>query len=159
MTQSHDDRIADRSPDLCFAYGCPLLGSMSANTMGTTDWLCFVHFGCEISQYQRITAELRSLDWLSQAITDIRTRHHSPAEWAARYQRIEHDLVLNQREDLRFNGAMHSRMDTELWLRRLETELGALIQALVPAAPLQAAIPAEGKSHGSFNRVGFEVPA
>jgi hypothetical protein len=159
MSHSHDDRVAERPHHLCAAYGCPLLGSMATSTSGASEWWCFAHFGKDAGQLQRITSEVRQLEWLSQAITDIRSRHENRADWPAKYQRIDHDLMLQQRGDLRFSGSMNSRMDTELWLVKLEVTLDGMIRALVPATPLQASISAKGKSVGGFQRIGFEVPA
>lgn len=154
MTQTHDDRVAERPHHLCAAYGCPLLGSMSESTQGTNgEWWCFAHFKKDVGQYQGITAELRRLDWLTKAITDVRTRERNP-DYGAAFQRLEHDFMLAQRKDL-----LWTQPETdEQWMVRLERELGKLLSGHAAPAPVQhPLIPAQDT--GSFNRVAITMPA
>lgn len=159
MTHSHQDRIADRPSYLCAAYGCPMLGAMATSTSGTAEWWCFAHFGKDAGQLQRITVELNHLDWLTKAIVDTRMRHLHKADWPAQFQRIEHDLHLQRRDDLRFDGNTAMRSDTERWLERLEAELDARIRELVPAVPFQESIPTQGAPAPGLGRMTFEAPA
>lgn len=156
---THPDRTAERPPHLCAAYGCPLLGTMNASTTGGVDWFCFAHFGQDFGQRDRLTRELRQLDWLSSAVVDIRRRHLNRADWPAQYQRICHDLQVNGRDDLQFAGSVHQRSDTEAWVVRLEAELLAQVRALVIPDQAQASIPNEFNPNANFTKVAFEVPA
>lgn len=52
----------------CAAFGCPLIGTISA--VGGGDWWCRFHYGAKASDLQRITAQIRLL---------MRT-HHEPVE-------------------------------------------------------------------------------
>jgi hypothetical protein len=121
------------NPTMCTAYGCPLLGAMSASTHGG-NWLCFAHFGKDVGQFQRITAELHRLKWLLQAISDIRTRDQHQAYDSA-FQRICHDFTLAQRKDLLWT----SPETVEEWLIRLERELLAMLAE--PPAQKQDGLP------------------
>lgn len=152
MTHTSDDRIAERPGHLCAAYGCPLLGSMSASIQGASEWWCFTHFGKDVGAYQRITAELRRLDWLANAITDVRNRDVNP-NYPAAFQRIEHDLVLAQRSDLLWTSP-----ETDMqWMVRLERELEQLLRGDARPAPAQQ--PLIAQDTGSFTRVTIEMPA
>lgn len=153
MTHTHDDRVAERPHHLCFAYGCPLLGTSSVSTQGTSEWWCFAHFGKDVGQYQGITAELRRLDWLTRAITDVRTRERNP-DYNAAFQRLEHDFMLAQRKDLLWT----SPETDEQWMVRLERELEQLLRGSSSApAPVQR--PLIAQDTGSFNRVAITMPA
>jgi len=131
MSHTKADRIAERPTHLCAAYGCKLLGTMSASTAGG-EWWCFAHFGKDIGRAQGITAEIRRLDWLSNAINDVRNRDNH-ADYAAAFERISHDLVLAQRSDLRWTEGE----DEAQWLARLETELAQLLAASFKPPPRQ----------------------
>jgi hypothetical protein len=97
-------------------------------------WLCFAHFGKDVGQFQRITAQLHRLKWLLKAISDIRTREQH-ADYAAAFQRIEHDFALAQRKDLLWTAPE----TVEQWLVRLEQELAAMLAE--PPPPTQEALP------------------
>lgn len=152
MSQSHDDRVAERPHHLCAAYGCPLLGSMSANTTGTSEWWCFAHFGKDVGQYQGITAELRRLDWLAKAITNVRIRERNP-DYGSAFQRLEHDFKLAQRSDLLWTAPETD----EQWMVRLERELEQLLRGDARPAPKQQ--PLIAQDTGSFTRVAIAMPA
>lgn len=151
MSHSHDERIAQRPHHLCAAYGCPLHGTSSTHTTGTAEWWCFAHFRADVGSYQRITAELRRLDWLANAITDVRDRDVNP-NYGAAFQRIEHDLALAQRKDLLWTSP---ETDAQ-WMVRLERELEQLLRGDARPAPVQK--PLITQDTGSFTRVGFDVP-
>jgi hypothetical protein len=122
MSHKHEDRVAERPSYLCAAYGCPLLGTRSTSTQGG-DFMCHVHFGLVPGQLQPATVEIHRLEWLAHAIVGLRARRHNP-EWRKTYQRIDHDLVLAQREDLRFKESETA----DAWMVRLETELAKLVK-------------------------------
>jgi hypothetical protein len=154
MTQTHDDRVADRPNHLCAAYGCPLHGAMSQSTQGTSEWYCFAHFGKDFGSLQRITAEQRRLDWLANAIRDVRDRDVNP-NYGAAFQRIEHDLKLAQRKDLLWT-APESDMQ---WMVRLEREMEQLLNTSGAPAPKQKPLIDVPAQTGTFARVGFALPA
>ncbi|MES2346272.1 MAG: hypothetical protein V4641_01755 [Pseudomonadota bacterium] len=124
-------------PGMCTAYGCPLLGTLSASTAGG-DWWCFAHHGKDVGRFQRITADLHRLKWLIQAISDVRTREQH-VDYPAAFQRIEHDFILAQRKDLLWT----TPESVEEWLIRLERELTTMLAEPPPqkqdALPLQTA--------------------
>lgn len=132
MTRTHADRVAKRDPCMCSAYGCPLLGTMSGSTGGGS-WWCFAHFGKDVGRFQRITSELHRVKWLLKAISDIRTRDQH-ADYAAAFQRIEHDFTLAQRKDLLWTAPE----TVEEWLARLDRELLAMLAE--PPEPVQEAL-------------------
>lgn len=153
MSHDHNDRVAERPNHLCAAYGCPLHGSMSTSTQGTTDWYCFAHFGKDPGRTQGITAELRRLDWLANAVRDVRDRDVNP-NYGSAFQRIEHDFKLAQRKDLLWTSP---ESDAQ-WMVRLERELEQLLSGPVNVpAPRQK--PLTTQDTGTFNRVGFDLPA
>lgn len=154
MSHSHDDRVAERPNHLCTAYGCPLLGSMSASTTGTSEWWCFAHFGKDVGQYQGITAELRRLEWLAKAITDVRTRERNP-NYGAAFQRLEHDFKLAQRKDLLWT----SPETDEQWMIRLERELGVMLSGRTAPASIQRPLIPATQDTGSFTRIAITMPA
>lgn len=119
------DRTADRQSYLCAAYGCPMLGTRSASTAGG-DFMCHVHFGLEGAQLQAATFEVNRLAWLANAIRDIRARSRNP-NWRETYARIDHDIALAQREDLRFKVGE----DALGWMLRLEAELAAMVKVAI----------------------------
>ena len=118
---THPNRTASR-PGMCTAYGCPLLGTLSTSTGGTSAWWCFAHFGKDPGQLQRITGELHRVKRLLNAISDIRTREQHQ-DYPAAFQRIEHDFTLAQRKDLLWT----TPETVEQWLVRLERELAAML--------------------------------
>lgn len=153
MSNTHEDRVAERPGHLCAAYGCPLLGTSSASTQGTSEWWCFAHFGANVGSYQAITSTLRTAEWLSSAVFDVRTMQPGSNESRAAMSRIRHDFELNGRRDLLIGD--HERRGQ--WLVRLETELRALIAAAVTPPPRQAPIIPTVDS-GTFGRVEFDLP-
>lgn len=163
MTHTHEDRIADRPQHLCAAYGCPLIGSMSSSTSGSTDWWCFAHFGVQGAQLQAITTELRSLEWLAQAAHDVRF-HDKPGTEASRraFQAIEHQLTLHQREDLLWirPSPTHQGEKRYRWLERLENALKVMLDTagVLDPSSYQATLPIGGGAPSTFQQVGFDMP-
>lgn len=165
MSHSHEDRVADRPPHMCSAYGCPLIGSMTSSTQGSTEWWCFAHFGASAGQFQAITSELRSLEWLSQAVHDVRF-HDKPGTEASRraFALIEHQLQLHKRPDLLWrrpsdDGTVPGEKRYR-WLERLEAALkGALNDAgVLDPSSFQAKLPIGGGAPSTFTQVGFDMP-
>lgn len=124
---AHDDRVADRSPDLCAAYGCPLLGSASSSTTGGSDWWCALHFGKDAGQIQSITSSMNRHRWLSDAITTVRVNARPKHNWTASMERVLHDLQAAGRDDLRWDG----RESAPAWVMRLELALMQLVASEV----------------------------
>jgi len=165
MTHTHEDRIADRPQHLCAAYGCPLIGSMSSSTSGSTDWWCFAHFGVNGPQLQAITSELHSLEWLAQAVHDVRF-HDKPGTEVSRraFAIIEHQLALHHRTDLLWtrpsaDGTVPGEKRYR-WLERLENALKAMLDAagVLNPSSYQATLPIGGGAPGTFDKVGFDMP-
>lgn len=113
--------MSDRDHTKCAAHGCPMLGVMTNNTAGSSDWWCAMHFGKNATQLQAITAELHRMDWLANIILDVR-KHYDTENWKTVYRAAQHDLAMHQRNDLKFDGTESVRH----WLERLER---ALIEA------------------------------
>ncbi|MEC5164049.1 hypothetical protein RCH08_005239 [Janthinobacterium sp. CG_S6] len=152
---THDDRTASRPAHLCAAYGCPMVGTTTSSTQGTNEWWCWLHFAKDAGRFQRITAELHRLDWLAKAATDIRLLLKRP-EWPAAFARIEHDLMLANRPDLRWTDGESERQ----WMERLERELSSIIGE-DSQAPRQQPLIATSQAkpdHGTFSRVSISPP-
>lgn len=153
MSHTHDDRVADRPGHLCAAYGCPLIGTSSSSTTGSTDWWCFAHFGADIGRAQTITSEINRLSWLAAAARDVRMHKPGTKDSKAAFALIEHELTQHQRTDLLWDRT-ESRIQ---WLSRLEGEVLRLLGEHIRPAPVQGEIAAQ--STGSFDRVSFDMPA
>lgn len=129
-----------KNPCYCAAHGCNQLGTMTSSTSGASEWWCFLHFGKEATRLQPITVEVNRREWLSQAITDIRTRYWS-AEWPSTFKFVQHELAMNQRNDLQYGD---QDGNVWAWVRRLEGELAAMIGSTFTNPPKQQRIEAEG---------------
>lgn len=132
MTHTHDDRVAERPSHLCAAYGCPMIGIMSASTRGD-GFMCRFHAGKNPGELDAITVEINRLSWLAAAARDVRI--HKPGTTASRaaFELIEHELHQHQRDDLRWN-----RQETGVeWMGRLEAELNRLVLENLPKPPMQ----------------------
>ncbi len=161
MTHTHEDRVADRPPHLCAAYGCPLIGSMCSSTSGSTDWWCFAHFGATPGRFQAITSELHRLRWLTMAVHDV--RFHAPGTEASRaaFQLIERELKAHGREELLWHrpDADHPLGEKRYrWLERLEAALKTELGDVLDPTSYQAALPIGGGEKSSFSKVGFDMP-
>ena len=123
MSHNHEDRVAERSPDLCAAYGYPLLGSATSATTGTNEWWCSLHFGKDAGLIQQITSAMNRHRWLSDAITTVRTNAKPKHDWTKQMERVMHDLQAAGRKDLHWNGSETAPQ----WVLRLEQALMQII--------------------------------
>lgn len=156
MTHSHEDRVAERLPHQCAAYGCPLVGTSSSSTQGSDEWWCFAHFGLDYGQVQAATSELHRVAWLTAAVRDVRdVRRVAPgtAESRAAFALIANELTLHGRKDLLHNPPESRRQ----WLGRLETALLSIVHEVVQPAK-QAPLGTDQKAH-TFGKVEFDMPA
>lgn len=158
MSHSHEDRVAQHDPRQCAAYGCPMPGSMSASTTGTSEWHCWLHFGASPGRWQRITADLNRVQWLAHAIVKLRRDHGGKREqWAETYRDATQAMRANQRGDL-----VRTKDETlPQWFARLDGALRACCGiADEPAgAPRQQTLMSELQASGTFAKVAFEAPA
>ena len=98
---THPDRTADRHPSLCHAYGCPMPGTISTSTAGSSKWLCWLHHGQDVGRWQRITADISRMAWLVTVVTTLRRDEGgAPAQWAETYAAADVAMRTNQRSDL-----------------------------------------------------------
>lgn len=163
MTHTHEDRVADRPPHLCAAYGCPLIGSMCSSTSGSSEWWCFAHFGAQAGQFQAITNEMHRLRWLAMAVHDVRF-HDKPGTEGSRaaFLTIERELKAHGREDLLWirPSMTHQGEKRYRWLERLEAALKTALDGagvLNPKA-YESSLPIGGGAPGTFDKVGFDMP-
>lgn len=106
----------------CKAWACPMLGTMSRSTSGTSEWFCFAHFAAEPDQWQAITAEMNRLRWLVDQTRTIRENALSnPLGWNAVEDAVNRELMLAQRKDLQRKNSESINQ----WLARLESVLRA----------------------------------
>lgn len=152
MSHDHNDRVAQRDPRYCAAYGCPLLGVVSTSTSGGGEWWCSLHFGKDVGQMQRLTVEMNRREWLSHTITDLR-QNYGTESWPMAFKTAQHELAMNQRTDLQ-----HKRNEESVWqwIGRLESELGNLCRderKPQRQAPISAVVPDAGPQ-----RVQLTVP-
>lgn len=98
MSHTHADRVPSR-PGMCTAWGCPMHGSISTSTAGSSKWLCWLHFGQDVGRWQRITSDLNRLAWLVNAIAALR-RDHGGVNWDEAYAAADRAMREHQRSDL-----------------------------------------------------------
>jgi hypothetical protein len=122
----NQDRTAVRPRHLCTAYSCPLLGVMSESTRGGDDWYCFCHFGKEAGAREEITTHLRGMDWLCQAVTNLRTLRGE--EYVKFRSRVLHDL--------RGNHVLLAEFDKR-GFAALEDAISAQLKELMQQRPIQ----------------------
>ncbi len=158
MTHTHEDRVAQQDPRQCCAYGCPMPGSMSASTTGTSEWQCWLHFGASPGKWQRISADLNRVSWLVTSITTMRRDYGGKREkWAETYRDAVQAIRANQRTDL-----LRAKDETlPLWFARLDSALRACcgIEDEPAGAPRQQTLMATLQDSGTFAKVAFPVPA
>lgn len=149
---SQNDRVAHRDSSKCAAYGCPMHGTMTSSTLGTSEWLCWLHFRAESAQWQRITAELHRLSWLVEAIAELRRTYTRirTAEWDAAYLGTLKTIRLYQRSDLEIG-----KDETVLkWLGRLDNALSEACREAEKDMPVrQQKAPAD-----TWQKVSFQQP-
>ncbi|WBS00237.1 hypothetical protein OU994_18115 [Pseudoduganella sp. SL102] len=150
MTHTHADRVAERDPCMCIAYGCPLLGVITASTSGANDWACFFHAGRSGAQLQHITMIVNRYRWLADSITIARGMVPGRADRRMILDKIRADLTQHKRPDLFWNGAETVRQ----WVNRLDKALGELVSPHMDGieAP-QASVPRD-----SWQGVGASLP-
>lgn len=138
----------ERQACYCAAHGCNQLGTMTSNTVGTSEWWCYLHFGQDAGRLQQTTAEINRRDWLSRIITDVRMRYWSD-HWPDTFKHAQHELAMNNRNDLKI-----AKDETVWqWVRRLEGELQAMVGATFVKPPKQERIQVEG-----FQRMQLVAP-
>jgi hypothetical protein len=122
---THPDRTATQDPRQCAAYGCPMQGSFSASTRGSTRWVCWLHHDQDVGRWQRITVDLKRLAWLVTAVTSLR-RDYGSAQWDASYAAAYEATRKHQRGDL-----WHIEGERPLaWFDRLDAALLAGCRAI-----------------------------
>lgn len=136
MSHTHEDRVADRPPELCAAYGCPLHGTMATSTTGGSEWWCYLHHGREGAQVQQITSSILRHRWLADALTTALEIHPARDRNEERMDWIVKTLAAAKREDLQWAGHPET---VRQWTNRLKPALEQLV-----LADLQA--PADRKS-------------
>ncbi|WDZ97960.1 hypothetical protein Herbaro_09320 [Herbaspirillum sp. WKF16] len=99
----------------CAAFGCPCAATASN---GGSTWLCTYHFGTEATSWQRITLELRRLEWLILVCRGIRVCYGTE-KWENASRKMDHDIRMHQRTDLLFSPEKDG--NPQAWLRRLES--------------------------------------
>jgi hypothetical protein len=124
------DRTADRPHHLCQAYSCPLLGVMSESTRGGDEWLCFAHFG-RTQWRDEITSHLHRMEWLTEAVVDLRTRRGDEHRKAV--ERIRHDLAGNRPLLAEFNKTGFVALEIEIEKQLLEAIQKKQVQQSLPA--------------------------
>lgn len=154
MSHTHADRVAERPSHLCAAYGCPLIGTSTGSTSGSSEWWCFAHHGADVGRYQAITSELNRLSWLAAAARDVRFHKPGTDDSKAAFALIEHELEQHKRPDLKWNR--FEKRDR--WLERLEAEIRTQLADVIQPAPKQAPLGVE-QPGSPFSRVAFDMPA
>lgn len=135
----------------CVAHGCPMTGVQSTSTTGSSDWLCWIHFGKDAGQWQAITVELNRMQWLAEAVVAIR-RYRDRECWHTVYRNIKAEILLNQRSDL----LNQKGEDAYPWAMRLERELRDICEGKAPI-PLMQPVVDPGASD-SWKKAQFAVP-
>lgn len=149
MTHTHADRVAERDPCMCTAYGCPLMGTMTGSTSGANDWSCSYHVNKGGAQRDEATLVLNRYRWLAAAITDIRSMVPGRAGKAELLQRIGHDFGKAGRNELYWNG----RETVRQWVNRLEAEFDKLVYAELEASPA-----VKPEQSDSWQNAGAHIP-
>jgi hypothetical protein len=140
MTHTHEDRVAERPAHMCSAYGCPLMGTMTASTSGADDWACSLHANKGAGQMQAVTVAINRHRWLATAITDVRSFVPGRAGKAELLERIRHDFTANKRMDLYWAGGTET---VRQWVNRLEPELDRIVLAELELPPKQETLPTD----------------
>jgi hypothetical protein len=147
MSYDHNDRVAPHDPCRCAAYGC----LMPTSTTGSSEWLCWLHFGRDAGQWQGVTIELNRVAWLVEAVQAIRRYSSRATIWPEVYRNIKQAIVLNQRPDL-LNRKDES---ASAWALRLDAELRDVCGGKAPMPLLQVADPG---ASDSWKKTEFKVP-
>jgi hypothetical protein len=155
MSHDHEDRVAQQDPCKCSAYGCPMPGSMSRSTQGTSEWNCWLHIDASMGNWQRISAELNRMGWLVHAITSMRRDYRGKREvWAETFTDALQVMRAAQRGDL-----VNTKDETmSAWFGRLDSALRHACFGEDHVQP-QLVDQLAQQPAGSFQKVGFEMPA
>ena len=102
----------------CAANGCEMLGTNSSSATGSSEWWCFLHFGCKPGTAHAIAAELRRLSWLVKITQGVRARGDCRG-WDKIEAAMNKEIALNQSSHL-LRGDHES---LPKWLARLEDTL------------------------------------
>lgn len=106
-------------PGMCHAFGCPRLGTLSADTLGGGRWYCGAHFRGNAGQNDAVTSILRRDHVLPivATINDIRSCYGKPQWYAGTRVAIGKRLRAIKRKDLLPAG---TDIGVSGWLARLE---------------------------------------
>jgi hypothetical protein len=142
--------IPDRPSCDCSAYGCKLLGTMTASTTGSSEWFCWLHFGKPAAQWQRITAEINRLGWLADIIRGVRM-HYAGEAWADTYRAAKQSITVNQSGHL----LKTESESVKAWMLRLEGALSAACSEPVKEVAFAHTL---APAADTWSKVGFESP-
>jgi hypothetical protein len=106
----------------CAAHHCPLYGTSTRSTSGTTEWYCFIHFGAEARDWPHISAELNRLGWLVDIVRGLRKLAYTKVVPPGFMEEARKAIALCQRSDLQ----PRETETTVGWMIRLE---GVLAQS------------------------------
>lgn len=110
--------VNEESHGMCRIPGCPLAGTVSGSTGGSSDWYCFIHYGRNAGQLRAIGERLDPFKWLAGVTIEIRAGMGSK-EWPEVYRRLKQEILRRQRPDL-LNAKGESAYR---WVVRLENHL------------------------------------
>lgn len=150
MTHTHEDRIAERDPCLCAAYGCPLMGVITGSTSGANDWCCAFHANRQGAQLQEITMIINRYRWLAEAITLVRGMVPGRTARAAILSRLWDDFNRHDRPELYWNRVETVRQ----WVNRLDKALDDLVAPELQKAPP----PTMGQPAETWSAAGANLP-
>ncbi|WP_050466350.1 hypothetical protein [Herbaspirillum chlorophenolicum] len=134
----------------CAAFGCPCAATASN---GGSNWFCTYHLGTEASSWQRITQELRRLEWLILICRGIRVCYGTE-RWEKAFKQIQHDIRAHQRSDLLF--VKETDVNAQQWLRRLEGVIDNAARGV--QQPQLPVMPQRQAAHDPVQRVQFDLP-
>jgi hypothetical protein len=146
-SHSHSDRVAERDPCNCAAYGCPMLGAMTNSTLGTSEWFCFLHFDKEATQWQAITAELHRLGWLVDLLRSLRT--------GIDFEKARSNALACMKQNGSTDLQRLAGESRNAWMRRLEAVLDNSCREAAKEVPVKQARMAQADT---WSKVGFDLP-
>lgn len=110
----------------CEAYGCPALGSWTANTNGTGPWWCFVHGALSTHDLQQVTAGIHARGWMLRLLGWLYTM--PIVDWEPhRVQAVAERLREVGRDDLVPSG--DETRSPKAYARRIEQALIAEVRS------------------------------
>lgn len=150
MTHTHEDRVAERDPCMCIAYGCPLMGVMTGSTSGANDWACHFHANKPATQMQDVTRIINRYRWLAEAVTSVRGMVPGRTDRAKTMQRIWNDFNVHNQPELYWDRVETVRQ----WVNRLDKALDGLVSPeLQPVA-----VPTLAKPGETWENAGAALP-